>query len=238
MRRFVVSCVLAVGVAALLTAGQRARAAGGDFKLDFVASAPFTYNHSTGGGAFDDRTVGKNFDIVESLEGGDFACGDIVTYLTQIVVNAGAFAGAQTIDLPYRFTADTTGQSGVALIDITGVQINYGSVSGGDGPGGTDSGISDDGGSTATLQSKTMVGVPFTKGAELRGTVRVNDLEPGEEVVVRIDVLLGCNGQSPSGNMQGRLAGAVVVAPQSEVGAIGAGAQTVPFKQVGDIKKP
>src|SRR5688500_14808141 len=50
---------------------------GGDFSLDFVASAPFTYDHSTGGGAFDDRTIGKTNDVVESLEGGDFACGDI-----------------------------------------------------------------------------------------------------------------------------------------------------------------
>src|SRR6185295_15823096 len=75
---------------------------GGDFSLDFVASAPFTYNHATGGGAFDDRTIGKTNDVVESLEGGDFKCGDIVSYLVQISVDNGA-VGAQTIDLNFEF---------------------------------------------------------------------------------------------------------------------------------------
>lgn len=238
MRRFVWSTGLAVCLAVLLTSGQRGLASGGDFKLDFVAAAPLTYNHLTGGGAFDDRTVGRGDDIVESLEGGDFSCGDIVTYLTEIVVDPGAFSGPQTIDLNYVFTADTTGQSGVALIHVTGVQINYGVVSGGDGPGGTDSGIADNGNSTAALTSETNVGAPFTKGAELHDTVRVNNLEPGEHVVLRVDVLLACDGRKPTGNMQGRLASAAVVAPTSEVGALSAGAQTVPFKHTGDIKQP
>ena len=55
---------------------------GGDFSnTDFVAAAPYTYDHSTGGGAYDDRTIGDYNDVVEQLEGGQFACGDIVTYL-------------------------------------------------------------------------------------------------------------------------------------------------------------
>src|SRR5688572_2507994 len=69
---------------------------GGDFSLDFIAAAPFTYHHSTGGGAYDDRTIGKENDVVESLEGGDFAAGDIVTYFVAITVDAGA-TGVQTI---------------------------------------------------------------------------------------------------------------------------------------------
>src|SRR5262245_44412282 len=92
----------------------KAFAAGGDFSLNFVASAPLTYDHDTGGGAFDDRTIGRDKDVVESLEGGDFECGDFVSFLTRIKVDPAAI-GSQTIDLKYVWTADTTGQSGIAL---------------------------------------------------------------------------------------------------------------------------
>ena len=119
-----------VGVATFLAApwggGQsspQAQAAGGDFALDFVASAPLTYDHAVGGGVFDDRTIGKNQDVVESLEAGDFSCGDIVSYLVQIVVDTGA-TGSQTIRLTNTFTADTTGQPGAGHSAIVGVHIN------------------------------------------------------------------------------------------------------------------
>ena len=80
--------VLALAIAGAITLAQpqTASADGGDFKLDFIAAAPFTYNHATGGGAYDDRTIGVANDVVESLEGGDFACGDLVTHFVQIVV--------------------------------------------------------------------------------------------------------------------------------------------------------
>src|SRR5436305_6959034 len=78
---------------------QKIPFAGGDFSLDFAASNPSTYNHSTGGGNYGD---GSNSFVVESLEGGDFACGDIVTVLTAIKVDAGA-TGSQTFDINYSY---------------------------------------------------------------------------------------------------------------------------------------
>jgi hypothetical protein len=39
-----------------------------------TAAAPYTYNHQTGGGAYNDGTIGKDEDRVNSLEGGDFRC--------------------------------------------------------------------------------------------------------------------------------------------------------------------
>jgi hypothetical protein len=206
----------------------KAFAAGGDFSLDFTAAAPLTYDHTTGGGAYNDRTVGRDKDIVESLEGGDFACGDIVTYLTQVAVEPGA-ADDQTIELLYEFTAYSTGQQGVALDDIVFVGVNSGSI---------DTGTSDDGGSTASLvpNSETLSGAPFVKPSTLSGKVRVNDLDAGETVVVRVDVRIDCNGQHPTGNMQARLAGAAVTLPSAEAGVINVGDQTIPFKHVGDIK--
>jgi hypothetical protein len=216
-----------------LLMSQPVSAAGGDFSLDFTAAAPLTYNHLFGGGAYDDREVGRDKDIVESLEGGDFACGDIVTYLTQIVVDGGA-VGTQAIALDYVFTAYSTGQQGVALADIVSVAVNYGAVT--DGDDGIDTGITDDGGSVATLVSETLTGPVFSKPSLLQGTVTVTDLEPGEHVIVRVDVRLACNGDTPTGNMQARLAAARVISGTPE--AIRVGDQTIPFKNVGNIIKP
>ena len=56
MKRTVLAA--AVTSAILIAQPQSAGANGGDFKLDFIAAAPFTYDHATGGGAFDDRTIG------------------------------------------------------------------------------------------------------------------------------------------------------------------------------------
>jgi hypothetical protein len=218
----------------------KAFASGGDFSLDFTATAPFTYDHDTGGGAFDDRTVGKNKDIVESLEGGDFACGDLVSFLTEIIVSPQAI-GAQTIDLKYLWTADTTGQSGIALDEMVNPphinrppNVNVIPPGVAEGPGGTDLGNTEDGGSTATIVATDYTQATFSKGAEHSATVRVTDLEQSEHVVLRFELELVCDGRRPTGNMQARLDSASVVAPVSD--AISVGDQTIPFKHVGDVK--
>jgi len=221
---------------------------GGDFSLDLTAAAPYTYDHTIGGGAYNDRTVGKNDDIVESLEGSDFSCGDTVTYLTHVTVDPGA-TGAQTIELDYEFLADTTGQSGAALSNILniddgrplGVSINYGCVVNGadttgcGGSGGKDIGISDDGGSTALLTHEEIDGALFTAKSVLKGTVQINDLEPGETVVVRTDVLLSCQpGSHPTGNLQAAIVDARAISPPP-LDSISVGKQTVPFLHIGQL---
>ncbi len=74
-----VLAVFLVAMTVLVVVPPRAAADGGDFSLDFIAAEPYSYDHAVGGGAYDDRTIGV--DVVESLEGGDFVCGDTVTYL-------------------------------------------------------------------------------------------------------------------------------------------------------------
>jgi uncharacterized repeat protein (TIGR01451 family) len=217
-------------------------AEGGDFaNFNWSAADPYSYDHDTGGGAFNDAT--KNFDIVESLEGGDFACGDIVTYLVEIPVGADA-CGAQTIEFQAGFTADTTGQSGAGHIEIVHVQMNYGPVQNGANPDGSDSGISDDGGSTAVLLNQYLTGPAFTSASQLKAHIRVDDLEARETSVVRIDTLLACDpGSNPTGNLQGELDWVEVVA-QAPVecldvvlpDTINSGQQTIPFKQIGDLE--
>jgi len=225
-------------------------AAGGDFaNTDFTAAAPFTYNHDTGGGAYNDGTIGDSNDITEQLGGSPFSCGDVVTFLSQVEVSDSPVDSNQTIELDFRFLGNSTGQAGAAIIDVLGVSINYGSVENGDNetginPGagsyGIDSGIIDDGGSIATIVSETFVGTPFTPGAELLLTVRITDLEAGEKVVLRIDTSLGCDpGANPTGNLQGQLdAGRVIVADGRTLNTsdvINTGQQTIPFLKVGDI---
>jgi hypothetical protein len=210
---------------------------GGDFQLDFIAAAPFTYDHSTGGGAYDDRTIGKNKDVVESLEGGDFACGDLVTHFVQIRVEPGAVQ--QTIEMVFSWTADSTGQSGAAYDAMHNPIINSGIIAGGqgEGPGGTDAG------NVEVAPAASVVGFTqdltetlHTKGAEHSATVTVAGLNGGDKVVLRFELDIACNGQSPTGNLQASLLSAEVI--DGGTGKIGSGAQTVPLKRVGDIVKP
>ncbi|MBF9140922.1 T9SS type A sorting domain-containing protein [Hymenobacter properus] len=212
---------------------------GGDFSLDFVAAAPYTYIHSTGGGAFNDRTIGKNMDVVESLEGGDFTCGDVVTYLTEITVNPNA-AGVQTIALDYSFLADATGQPGVALGSFGTVQVNRGVVSNGAGAGNTDSGLIENAGGTssvATLINPHLTGPLFQSGSTLEGTVTLTGLDPGETLILRVDVRIACNpGSSPTGNLQAAIVAGRVTAPAAD--NINVGKQTIPFKNVDRIIFP
>src|SRR5438093_7381193 len=100
-------------------------ASGGDFSLDFIAAGPASYNHDTGvGGEYANRDIGQN-GVVESLEGGDFACGDKVVFFTQIVVDAGA-SGSQDIQLDFSFLKEPTGQPGAGFVDLLSASVNGG----------------------------------------------------------------------------------------------------------------
>ena len=90
-----------------------------DFSLDFAAATPSTYNHNTGGGFWGS---GSSATVVESLQGGDFVCGDIVTFFTRIAV--GGTDNDQQLDLTFNFLLDSTGQTGTALGPVTNVSLN------------------------------------------------------------------------------------------------------------------
>jgi hypothetical protein len=212
--------------------------------LDFVASAPLTYDHTTGGGAFDDRTVGRADDIVESLEGGDFQCGEVASFLLEIDLdgtqsNPGT---PRTARFVVDFTLDTTGQTGLALGPVTYAAVNYGPVSGGNGPGGTDSGMDDDLGSVATLVSQsapTIVEPPYFTAGEVNSVViDVTDLEGSENVILRIDAEIACKfGSAPTGNLQASITDADIISLNPNEN-IPVGNQTVPFKAAGDVIFP
>lgn len=233
MTRLLRKSLVAGAVCAAVLGSQGALAGGGDFSLDFTAAAPLTYNHATGGGTYDLRDVGRDKDIVESLEGGDFACGETVTFLTQIVVSASA-QGSQTIRVRFEFTAYATGQQGVALVDNTAAGSFSATTN-----SAADLGVAENANkSVATVFSEGISGPGvFIKPTVFTREVDVNNLEAGEKVVLRTDVAIACNGQDPTGNMQARLSSASTIAATGGE-AIRVGDQTIPFKHVGDIKEP
>jgi protocatechuate 3,4-dioxygenase beta subunit len=230
--------------------------AGSDFSIDFAAAAPQIYNHDTGGGAFEDKTI--NIDAVESLEGGDFAVGEIVSYYFNVTAAPNAVDQfPQTIEIDVSFLVNTTGATGVSHRDIVGVSANYytGELSVYDDPTSTvqiisDSGAVDDDSTTAWISPGTKIyenkvtGETYStyataatqQGSVVSATVRLNDLEPGEQVVLRVDTLLDAiPGSTPTGNLQGFVTGARVISPTSDP-TINVGNQTIPFKLAGEIE--
>ena len=198
---------------------------GGDVGLDFVAAGPFTYNHATGLGSppqfgYDNRTISKTNGVVESLEGGDFECGDLVTFFVQVEVEEGA-AGSGAVELDMSFGNETTGQPGIGFDNIMSVAINT-----------PDGGNVDlDGNETATLSNEHL----DTQGYdEIKGTVTVSNLDPGETAIVRIIVHLACEIGTPTGNILNAIDAARVVGD----GTVNVGQETVPMKQVGDVAQP
>ena len=204
-RSTIVSGLLVLGLcSALLPIAAPPSVAQSGWTANLVAAYPASYNHATGGGAFNDGT--SNEDIVESLQGGDFACSDIVTYLLRVEAGSGV---DQVIEVDMSFSAKTTGQSGGAHGDVTFVGMNRGPVQNGAGAGGKDSGFLDDGGSDVTHYEVALdpLGSTLFAGAtELLLTMTIDDLDGGEEVIVRIDTRLSCDpGSSPTGNLQATL---------------------------------
>ena len=198
---------------------------GGDVGLDFVAAGPFTYNHATGLGSppqfgYDNRTISKTNGVVESLEGGDFECGDLVTFFVQVKV-AGDAAGSGDVELDMSFGNETTGQPGIGFDNIMSVAINT--------PDGGNVGL--DGDEATTLSNEHL----DTQGYdEVKGTVTVTNLDPGETAIVRIIVHLACEVGTPTGNILNAIDAARVVGD----GTINVGQETVPMKQVGDVAQP
>lgn len=194
----------------------------GGISLDFIAAGPFTYNHVTGaGGAYDDRTISKNNGVVESLEGGDFKCGDRVVFFTAITAEPGS--GSGSIDLDYTYDGQTTSGGKVGFDDILSASINS--------PDSGNENLSGD--EAASIQSEQFI----TSGKDrLETTIRVDGVDGGEQIILRMVVELYCdpNPGHVTGNILTTLDSAAVVGGQG----INSGEQTVPLKQAGNILLP
>jgi hypothetical protein len=139
-----------------------------------------------------------NTDIVESLQSGDFECGDIVSYFVAITVANTTSAGndaPMTIELDFQFLADSSGPSGVALTEIVLVKINYGTDIGNLN---SDEVPVADGGSVATLKSSRLTGPAFVAKSLLLATVQVTDLEKKNRLISALTCSLPVIQQGPS----------------------------------------
>ena len=218
----------------------------GDAHPDWVAAGPLTYTHDTGGGAFNDRTIGVDDDVVQSLEGTDFACGDIVTFFEAIAIDSNPGANNLTFETEVLFECAPSGQPGVAFGDVVLVTMNYGSVQNGGCNNSTDCGMIDDGGSTVTIVDEYYVPMgttPFNGADEVFLRFRVDDLEPSEQVIVRIDAWLVCEpGASPSGTIHAEVDHARLVeadgVPISPPVEIPIGTMAIPLGQLGQLGEP
>ncbi|HJP67106.1 MAG TPA: hypothetical protein VKA30_12485, partial [Actinomycetota bacterium] len=210
-----VAVVTALLLGLQLSLAGAARADGGDFSIDYAAAAPDTYDHSTGlGGEYAD---GGTDHAVESLEAGDFTCGDVVEFFDAVTVDAGA-TGTQAITITNSFANDSTGQSGVGFGDVVYVQLNPG-----------DSGNIVSGNETVVLADQT------TSDGNTVATIDVGGLEAGEQVIVAIGVQLVCpDPENATGNVQTALESAET----SEGDAINTGNQTVPLMHVSQVAPP
>jgi len=228
---------------------------GGDFQtLNFLASAPYCYHHNIGGGAYNDHTVGKDQDTVESLEAQDFHCGDIISYMFILELSSNPVDAKQDLQMKVVWDADPTGQSGVGFGNLAGASVNLPTkaVENGNGfknPGGTnptqpaggclgkfgnDGGAYSNGNERVVILERRLTKPLFTPKATLEVTLQITNLEAGERVIVRADVYIYClPGSRPTGNLQGAILWKVSMTDWS---SISGGLQTVPLLGVGKIQ--
>jgi uncharacterized repeat protein (TIGR02543 family) len=213
--------------------------------VKFAASVSTTYDHTVGGGAWNDGSITW---AKGELQGTDFKCGEWTTYLLELNVNPAAGAGPHTAAITVTYTRDTTGGSGVSLNPSTAashLRINSGPIYGADHTtpigsrsGSLDGGANADGdlavmnnsGATLTDNGKA----EFTSGATQSVNFTVSNLKPGANVIVRSDAQIHCKaGSRPTGNLQAVLTSVAITAPTAE--SVSAGNQTVNFKNADGV---
>ena len=231
---FVRVVVMVALVLSQLTLITQAKAQANGISLTLGASEPTSYNHSTGGGQWN---LGRqNVDIRYSLEGEDFECSELVSYLMRVQVpktTANDALGLMTLDMNYSISMDTTGQSGVALGEPVTVGVNTG-----------DPANVGNSNSVATEVASSVTAPMFSKGAELLKTFRLSGVESGETIVYRFNVRLHCQaGSTPTGNLQVKLLSGSLVfkngtTPVNPPEALNAGNQTISLKNVQVLALP
>jgi len=213
-----------------------------DYAIDWIAAAPASYDHETGGGAYDDRTL--RVDVANALVGNDFTCGDIVSFFAQITIDDPLTT--ETIEFTTVFQANSLVATGAGFVDIVNVSVNYGEIT--DriaGENTIDDAIIDDGGSTALLVDERFEPADGLLGgslydnpqttADLIGVIRLDDLEATDTaVVVRVDVKLDCvEESSPAGLLTAELRNATITVPLT--GSLPIGIQSVIVSSVDKI---
>lgn len=236
----------AMGIVALAPSASAATAVVNS--ITFKAPVHTSYDHTTGGGAFNDGSVTYS---KGELLGTNYKCGDYASFVFELTLSGSPTMvakgnGKYDTIVVLDYTTDATGQSGVGLQpDITAshLKINSGVIAApgtGTGTSGSDGGFAPAGSGMTTTASVTNAsqvqnGAFFTSGSTNRITFTVTDLAPASTTIVRSDAKIMCKaGMSPTGNMQASLISATAT-NGSATEAVSAGNQTVNFRGVGDI---
>ena len=182
------------------------------YSIDFAAAKPGTYDPLIGGGTFND---GSSTTTVESLEGTDFTECDYVSYFLAISATDDVTPNS-TLTIPLDF--NVAGGDGVGYTSAVATVTNE-----------------SDGSATASIASTTGSGDFTEDGKEFFDTINVavNDVDPNETIIVRVDLKLEVDNDDFGGNFQAGIAGPVQVSDGSEFSA---GAQIIPFKDVTSIE--
>src|SRR5215207_482040 len=215
LRSRLIQTIAILVITASLALSARAAPSGGDISIDFAAAAPFTYNHLTGvGGQYNQ---GGTNDAVESLEGGDFECGDIVVFFNAITVDDGASAGASTIEVVNSYNRFTTSGGAVGFFTINSVTLQT-----------TDSAYSSNGNESVSFVDASTIAQTIIEAS-------ITGVEPGETIILREELVLACaeDPANVTGNVQTAVESAQVTAGGS--GTINTGQQTVPLKGAGSL---
>ncbi|MEN9821642.1 MAG: hypothetical protein RLZ04_68 [Actinomycetota bacterium] len=202
-------------------------AAAGDISnINHAAPLQNLYDHSTGGGYYND---GSTTYVKNELQGEDFACGDRVTFLAYFETAADPVAAEPfSVTLTQEFTTDSTGQSGVALFPIAdSPRVNT-----------SDPALvpATPTASVPAVGVVTASGTAFTSGATESITYTVTGLYANQKIVTRVDATIGCQYEAtPTGNLQASLTSALVLDPPNGPEEAGSGAQTINFRNVNNL---
>jgi len=189
------------------------------------AAGPYTYNHLTGGGAVNDATIGRDQDVVNSLEGGDYRCNDLVSHFIVLRMASSVSRTTQCADVVNSLTADSTGATGVGYTDIRNIVVqdncgghkwengagNSSCANLGKGKFGRECGYVGNCNEDITVlpNSPSFPYAPPLSGtnqAQLVFSFRVCGLEKNEIIVVRYDAVISCKaGTRPTGNIQANI---------------------------------
>eukprot|EP00808_Paulinella_micropora_P001986 g82460.t1 len=185
--------------------------------IQFVAAGPSTYNHTVGGGAYNDGTMRPDDDVTDMLDGYDFCCNDHVSFLTRLEMDPHEARDTKDLTLQLRYTFDQASRGGIlGYTSISTAVLNYGLVVNGDNRTvngdnrtgtnptafglGYDSGnlpieISEGGRHRLRVVKNESEGDIYQKNSQLKLWVEIDSMQPADCVVVRIDAILGCNGR-------------------------------------------
>ena len=222
--------LLATGITSQHQATITFNDAGGDYGIDFSAYDPAVYERYLNGevsapiGRGNSPLLGTDHgSTVESLQPSNLGLGQIVAFEYFVRADAGGACADDTISIGGEWLTETTNGGAFGFdgnLKVIGAFVDTGA----------DASLIDTG-TSASVSSFTSNLV----GNTIESTVEVSGMDPGDEIIVEVWLVLQSSiPQSVGGNVKTRLGDAAAIG-SCEPGKINTGNQEVPLLQVGDF---